>query len=168
MAQHLRVLKKWTGKKNATLLYDSSVDELSADELFAKVANKPNIALVNVQENGEIIGVFYAAAVKSQGAYVKDPDVFIFALEANGRFRTPKHFTVKWHVRDSMAVVFFQNSSDNWFQAGVMYFGALQLGKTSASEARSLDGAFRRMKRIDLLDYKTSRQCVRLLAIQLW
>ena len=88
-------LKEWTGKTRATLVYDSKVDPFTAGELFVKVKNKPNIAIVGVTMEGDVFGMFHAVAVMKQDIGFIDPDVFAFSFESHGRCKTPQRFVLK-------------------------------------------------------------------------
>ena len=100
MATLVRVLTIWTGKNTARLLYDSTVDEFTADGFFEKVRCKPNIAVVGFTSRDDVFGAFHSVAVAERDREVKDPTVFVFSFESHGRCATPKMFTlnpvVKW------------------------------------------------------------------------
>ena len=92
-------LKEWTGKASATKIYDSTVDEFTADGLFNMVKGKQNIALVGFTADGDVFGGFYSVAVTEQFKEFNDPNMFVFSFESHGRCATPQRFAVRKEVR---------------------------------------------------------------------
>ena len=104
-------LKSWTGKASATIIYDSTVDELSEQGLFNKVRGKRNVALVVFTADGDVFGGFYTVAVTEQKEAFYDPDMFVFSFESRGRCETPQRFAVKNKVRSYASVRFDKDNS---------------------------------------------------------
>ena len=107
--------KGWTGKSRATIVFDSTVDEFTADGLFDKVKGKANIALVAFTADGNVFGGFYNVAVTEQGKEFYDPNQFVFSFESHGRCITPQQFVVKNKVRSYASVMFFKNAPNGIF-----------------------------------------------------
>ena len=117
MERCVNALKEWTGKARVTTIYDSAVDEFTADGLFNKVKGKPNIAIVGFTTDGDVFGGFYSVAVPVQDGFFFDPNIFAFSLESRGRCMTPQRFDVKTERKTRAGVKFFKNDSDRWFVA---------------------------------------------------
>ena len=66
MADCINALKEWTGKAKTTVVYDSTVDEVTHDRLFNTVKGKPNIAVIGFTTDGDVFGGFYSVAVTEQ------------------------------------------------------------------------------------------------------
>ena len=95
MAECINALREWTGKSSATIIYDSTVDEFTADGLFNKVKGKKDIAVIGFTTDGDVFGGFYSVAVTRQDRNVYDPNIFVFSFESHGRCTTPQRFIVK-------------------------------------------------------------------------
>ena len=54
MAERVNVLKAWTGKARATIVFDNTVDDFTHDGLFANVKGKPNVAVVGFTTDGDV------------------------------------------------------------------------------------------------------------------
>ena len=104
MAKALESLKEWTGKTNATIIYDSTVDEFTDQGLFDKVKSKRNIALIGFTTDGDVFGGFYSVAVEMQEMQFFDPNMFVFSFESHGRCETPQMFIVKEELRENVYV----------------------------------------------------------------
>ena len=111
----VNALKGWTGKANANVVYDSTVDEFTADGLFNKVKGKRNIALVAFTADGDVFGGFYSVAVTEDQKFFHDPNIFVFSFESHGRCVTPQRFVVRVSVRSSKCVLFWRSYSNVWF-----------------------------------------------------
>ena len=90
MADCVQVLKEWTGKANATIIFDSTVDEFTDNGLFNKVQEKRNIALVGFTVKSDVFGGFYTVAVTRHDFSFIDPTIFAFSLESHGRCTPPE------------------------------------------------------------------------------
>ena len=108
-------LKNWTGKTNATIVYDSTVDEFSPNGLFAKIQDRPNIALVGFTTDGDVFGGYYSRAVTVQSVYFNDPNIFFFSFKSHGRCATPQRFVARDEARDAVYVEFCSKDRDRWF-----------------------------------------------------
>ena len=97
MVKYLATLCEWTGKKDLDLLYSSTINPSSLTAFHEKVHNKAGVAVVEMLANGEVVGGF--CSVPLDGT-VADPDMFIFSLDSNGRYPTPRRFPVKQGLRD--------------------------------------------------------------------
>ena len=115
MADCVNALKEWTGKANATILYDSTVDEFTDNGLFNKVKGKLNIAIVVFTSDGDVFGGFFSVAVTAQNTKFHDPNMFIFSFESHGRCITPQKFDVKDHVKGEKYVMFSKNNPHGIF-----------------------------------------------------
>ena len=125
MADCVNALREWTGKASATVVFDSTVDEFTADGLFNTIQGKPNIALVGFTAEGDVFGAFYSVAVTEQGEEYFDPDTFAFSFESRGRCMAPQRFVASADAKkqanlsfchnDGSAVVDFWVSGDGFF-----------------------------------------------------
>ena len=94
--RYASVLKGWTGKTSASVVYDSMVDEFTHDGLFNKVRGKRNIAVVATTTDGDVFGGFYSVAATKQGQECfYDTNIFVLSFESHGRCETPQRFAVK-------------------------------------------------------------------------
>ena len=110
-------LKEWAGKANATIIYDSTVDEFTDDGLFNKVKGKPNIAVIGFTTDGDVFGGFYHMALMRQGQHLYDPNLFIFSFESHGQSTTPHKFVVKKEKKGCAVVKFQKNHPGGLFAA---------------------------------------------------
>ena len=104
MACCVNALKSWTGKSNANIIYDSTVDEFTDQGLFDKVKSKRNIALIGFTTDDDVFGGFYSVAVEMQEMQFFDPNMFVFSFESHGRCETPQMFIVKEELRENVYV----------------------------------------------------------------
>ena len=171
MGECVNALKQWTGKATASVVYDSMVDEFTADGIFNKVKGKPNVAIVGFTMDGDVLGGFYNVAVtKKIGSY--DPNMFIFSFESHRRCETPQRFVVKDLWNDSARVEFFKDNSDGQF---VRFWGGGGKGgfflgnERSDSNCISLSQDFEGIENTTLTGKKNDGDftCCRLVAIQL-
>ena len=117
-AGHANRLKEWTGKTRATIIYNSKVDPFTADGLFNKVKDKPNIAVIGFTTDGDVFGGFFSVAVRQQDKFFEDPNMFIFSLESQGRCMTPQRFVVKREQKENALVCFSKGNRFGfvWFE----------------------------------------------------
>ena len=85
VARGIEALKEWTGKSEAKLVFDSTVDWITGNSLFEKIKNKPNVAFVCFTADGDVCGGFYSVAVTKLKEGFDDPNLFIFSFESHGR-----------------------------------------------------------------------------------
>ena len=119
MVEEVTVLKRWTGKAHANVIFDSTVDEFTNNGLFAKTRGKPNVAVVGFTTDGDVFGGFYSCAVTKQVEWFNDPNIFAFSFESHGRCMTPQRFLVRERRRHSSYVCFNPGDANN----GFVYFG---------------------------------------------
>ena len=55
MTRGVNTFKQWTWLSEATIVFDSTVDEFTDDGLFDKVKGKPNIAFVGFTTDGDCL-----------------------------------------------------------------------------------------------------------------
>ena len=128
MERCVNALKEWTGKSSATIIYDSTFDEFTLDELFNKVKGKPNIAIVGFTTDGDVFGGFYSGAVTKQDKSFWDPNIFIVSFESHGRCETPQRFVVKDELKKKAFVRFYKSDSRGFVDFGVSGVGGFTLG----------------------------------------
>ena len=124
----INALKEWTGKGRATIIYDSMVDEFTADRVFNHVRGKRNIAVVGFTTDGDVFGGFYSVAVTEQGGYFCDPNMFIFSFESHGRCATPQRFMLKKRLKKKASVCFCKTITNGFASFGVYGAGTFWLG----------------------------------------
>ena len=91
----IRALKEWTAASAAAVVYDSAVDPFTVDGLFAKVKNKPNVAVIGFTTGRDVFGEFYRIPItETDQKAAFDPSIFVFSFEAHGRCAAPKKFAV--------------------------------------------------------------------------
>ena len=93
------------------VVYDSKVDQFTADGLFEKVKGKPNIALIGFTTDGDVFGGFYSVAVTKQDEWFYDRTNFVFSFESHGRCKTPHRFVVKDRRHQCFGVYFWKNDN---------------------------------------------------------
>ena len=174
MADCVNVLKEWTGKTSAKIVYDSTVDEFTHDGLFEKVQGKQNIALVGFTTEGDVFGGFYNVAVTGPGQHCYDQDLFVFSFESHGRCMTPQRFLVWERLKKKAYVSFWKNDIQGFVYIGVFGAGAFILGnEKSNSYCAVLSCAFEGLQNTTLTgqngDYFQGpyHHCARLVAVQL-
>ena len=168
MTQGLEALKEWTNRTASTIVYDSNVDPFKNETMFAKVVDRPNIAVIAFTSEGDVFGGFYSVAVTEQCALFLDPTIFVFSFESRGRCETPQRFMAKGGSAEKPFVKFYKDPSDGWF---VGFCGRLGLGNEQSTTycidvSMSFEGV-----RDTTLSGKNRRQgpfvCTRLVAVQL-
>ena len=96
MADCGNALTRWTGKANATIIYDSTVDEFTYNGgIFKKIKGKENTAVIGFTTDGDVFGGFNTVALTKHGKESSDPNTFFFSFESHGRCETPQRFVVK-------------------------------------------------------------------------
>ena len=172
MADCVNALKEWTGKARATTIFDSTVDEFTADGLFAKVKGKPNVAIVGFTTDGDVFGKFYTVAVTEQDKYFNDPNNFVFSFESHGRCMTPQRFAVK--EKRKAYVNFWKNKHKGFASFGVYPACIFWLGnERSGSYVHNLSCGFEGIKDTTLTGKNGNWRegpcyhCTQLVAIQL-
>ena len=146
MAHCVDALKRWTGKTRATIVYDSTVDEFSADALFTTIQDKPNIALIGFTTDGDVFGGFYSVAVTEQDEWFYDQTIFAFSFESHGRCKTPQGFDLAEGVRDISCLAFMSNSPRGFVQIGAYGGGCFSLGnEQSDTFCFALSSIFKRL-----------------------
>ena len=174
MERCVNALKQWTGKTMATTIYDSTVDEFTADGLFVKVKGKPNIALVGFTEDGDAFGGFYSVAVSEFSKTFLDPTIVVFSFESHGRCETPQRFVPKEGMKDCACVMFCMNDRDGFVRFGVFSAGGFWLGdESSKSFCQDLSFSFEELEDTTLTGksgicvLRPFHHCTRLVAVQL-
>ena len=175
MADCVNALKAWTGKANATIVYDSAVDEFTDDGLFAKVKGKRNVAIVGFTTDGDVFGGFYSVSVTEQEKYFKDPDIFAFSFKSHGRCSTPRRFAVraKKGLKKYTDVKFWKHNSSGFIYFGVGGSGGFWLGnERTHSYCCDMSRGFKGLKDTTLTGkdgnwHGPFHRCTRLVAVQL-
>ena len=171
MADCTNALKEWTGKARATVIYDSNVDEFTAERLFDEVKGKPNIALVGTTTDGDVFGGFFSVAATEQDEDFDDPDMFIFSFESHGRCKTPQRFVLKKELKDNAFVSFDETDSDGFVYFAVFAHSGLLLGnEKSKSYCFHISDAFDGLEDTTLTGtcgFCGYHHCARLVAVQL-
>ena len=173
MADCINVLKEWTGKARATIIFDSTVDEFTTDGLFNKVREKPNIAIIGFTTDGDVFGGFYSVKATRQGVHLYDPNMFIFSFESHGRCMTPQRFVLKSEAKWEANVFFWKNDSNGFVWFRVDYIGGFFLGnERSDSICEDVSEVFEGLEDTTLsgmtgLKPEDRHHCARLVAIQL-
>ena len=173
MTKGVNALKEWTGKARATIIYDSVVDEFTANRLFDKVKGKPNIAIVGFTSDGDVFGGFFSVAVTEQDGFF-DPTIFAFSFESHERCETPQRFAVKKRRKCDAYVEFRKNDSREFVGFRVFGVGGFTLGnEKSKSYCRDLSSCFEGLKNTTLTGENNTGgwigpyHCTRLVALQL-
>ena len=174
MADCVNALKEWTRKARATVIFDSTVDEFTADGLFEKVKVKPNIAVVATTTDGDVFGGFYSVTVTKQDWNFNDPTIFAFSFESRGRCSTPRRFAVGAKVNESAFVFYWKDDRNGFVQFGVFGNGCFLLGnERSYSYCSNMSQGFEGIEDTTLtgksgtLNFGPYQHCARLVAVQL-
>ena len=118
----VEILKQWTELSSFSILFDSTVDEFTANEFFNKIVNKENIALIAFTTDGDVFGCFFHVALTEQHRGFDDPNVFVFSFESHGRCSTPQRFLPR-DENEALAVWCMPDRDFGWF---VEIDGAMQ------------------------------------------
>ena len=171
MVKGVEALKEWTRTTIAAVVYDSAKGPFTTDGLFAKIRDRPNIAITAFTKEGDVFGGFYSVAASTQGVLVFDPCIFLFSFESNGRCETPKKFALKEEKRKKSFVKFFGKSICGWFVRFDGGGGSVYLGNTeSKTWCEGLSNAFEDIQDTTLTgktQEKNLHCCTRLVAFEL-
>ena len=174
MADCVNALKEWTGKASATVVYDSTVDEFTADGLFVKIKGKSNIAIVAMTTDSDVFGGFYSVAVTDQEGMFIDRSIFAFSFESHGRCMTPQRFVANKGMKRYVQVRFAHDWIDGFVRMGVECNGTFFLGnEKSMSFCCKMSRAFEGLENTTLTgkngNWKKGpfHHCTRLIAVQL-
>ena len=171
VATSLKDLMAWSNAQSATVVYDSQREQFSEHRLFESVVGLPNVAVIGFTDKHDIFGGFYRQPIAKPNQQNNDPDMFVFALNANGRCKAPKRFVPRKDVKNKANVFFCTHNADGWFVwVGVDGCGFFTLGNPrSKTWGQSLSKAFEGMEDETLTGMKTDADytCVRLMAMQL-
>ena len=171
MAHCVNALKEWTGKANATTVFDSTVDEFTDECLFAKIKGKRNVVVIGFTTDGDVFGGFYSVAVTKQGDGFFDPDLFAFSFESHGRCMTPQRFVLRQFVKNEAHVEF--NKGENGFVWFYVSEGGFTLGgERSDSYCNTMSRVFEELEDTTLTGKNGTWQgpyhhCTRLVTVQL-
>ena len=170
--QWAHALRSWTGKTNISIVYDSTVNPFTAPELFQKIKDKPDIAIIALTSDGDVFGGYHSVAVSSQNWPNHDEKLFVFSFVSHGRCSTPQKFEVKAYKKSFGSVRYRDHDFDGHFvefTAGAA--GGLSLGnEKSKTFCDDLDDCFENIQK-DTLTGKRNREtftCTRLVALQLY
>ena len=174
MADCIKVLKQWTGKATATVIYDNIVDEFTHDGLFNKAKGKPNVAVVGFTTDGDVFGGFYSVAVTKQDEDFKDPIIFAFSFESHGRCETPQRFVLKKWQMGWASVFFWKNNKYGFVWFGATGGGDFCLGNESSNSfCCAVSRAFKGLKNTTLTGKNGTwyegpfHHCIRLVVVRL-
>ena len=164
--------KQWTGKSNATIIYDSTVDEFTVRGLINKVGMKENIALVGFTTGGDVFGGFYSVGVERLDESFYDPNIFAFSFFSHWRCETPRKFPVYRDVATMPRVLFFRDYDYGFVLFGVCGRGAFYLGnERSKSYCEAIGDVFKGLRNTTFTGMNGTRNGfhhnTRLIAVQL-
>ena len=109
----LQALKRWRGKRNATLVFDTDTDGWDHDKLNV-IFKKPSNAVVAVTNEGDVFGAFVSVAINMVNEYFRDDDQFVFSFFLHGRCAVPQKWELtKNRVHTDLGVLVFPSSSRN-------------------------------------------------------
>ena len=128
MTRCVNILKEWTGKATATIIFDSTVDEFTDGCFFTMVKGKPNVAIVATTTDGDVFGGFYSVAVTERFEKFYDSNMFAFSFESHGRCETPQRFVAKEGLKDYAFVRFESNNKSGFVLFEVKGAGWFFLG----------------------------------------
>ena len=178
--RYASVLKEWTGKASATIVYDSMVDEFTHDGLFNKVRGKRNIAVVATTTDGDVFGGFYSVAATKQGQECfYDTNIFVLSFESHGRCETPQRFAVKEELQLLKPQISVNFQKVNSTGLVVFWVGGAMCGfwlgdERSNSFSKDMSHGFKGLKDTTLSGRNNTNhlkppyhRCIRLLAVQL-
>ena len=114
---------------SATVVNDSTIDELTDGRVFVKVMGRGNIAFIGFTTDGEVFGVFNIFAVTKQNILFFDPTMFAFSFESNGRCETLQRFVVKESLKDDASVQFWKDDNNRFVLFGYLMVPASGSGK---------------------------------------
>ena len=152
MSQCINALRKWTGKKNVLVLYDSMADECSTYTFFDSIKGKEQIAVIGFTPEGDVLGYYCKACLLRQDTTIFDPDLFLFSFESRGRCKTPKRFLPKRGVKNDLGLGFSIHwASDSFANVFVARCGSISFGNERLKDGCSgLSKAFKDMEDLTL------------------
>ena len=94
------------GKHHGRFIYDSALEGLGHKELFAKVKNHENVAVMGVTPSGDVFGGFVATPIKKQNSSTFDKEMVTFSFVAHGK-DTPEGQPIIKHATGNCDFVYF-------------------------------------------------------------
>ena len=107
----------WTGMRDVRVVFDSTTDEAVPSAFFARLWNRPNVAVVAETAAHDVFGAFYSVPVVRPNAQAFDPSAFVFSFASNGRLPGPAAFKARAGRASDVFVRVF-DGGDLLFMAG--------------------------------------------------
>ena len=169
LAKGIEALKEWRELPNVTLIYDSTVDPFTSEDLYRRIVNRPNVSYIAFTSEGDIFGVSLRSPLPSGVRQVQDWNIFVFSFESHGRCETPKMFRPEPN-RMGMTFMTFMNDENEFFHTHVRMRGGLAFGnERCATKSWGMSQAFVGLEDTTLTGKGDNERytCTRLIAVQL-
>ncbi|KAL7718240.1 TLDc domain-containing protein [Entamoeba marina] len=88
-------LKKWSGKQNYNIIFDSKVQGDGKGVLEHIILNKRNLYFISFDDQNNIFGGYLKKSIKKMDSYVRDSKSFVFSLQRNGHVKNKKFPIIK-------------------------------------------------------------------------
>ena len=168
MTKGVDALKTWTKKDHATVVYDSVVDDFTAEGLFDAVKETPNIALVGFTADGDVFGGFFKHSVRRQGGFNFGAGIFAFSFESHGRCMAPQRFVVKEEWKEWASVRFNENSRYGFVHFEVRGSCFLLGNEESHTFCENMSQGFECIQDTTLVGTSGNYRCTRIIAFHLF
>ena len=122
LSQGFDALKVWTGKTNATIVYDSSSCEWDHNK-FNELLKTPSNAVIGITEDGDVFGGFVSVAIEKANHWLPDGSLFVFSLFCHWRCDVPQ----KWELLErrknvTETVMIFDTTNSSFIRFGSFGF----------------------------------------------
>ena len=136
-------LREWVGGTAPKKLYDSTVDEFTADAFIQSLYNRRRVVMLETTTVGDVFGVAINPPFTPQDERLSDPSAFLFSFESHGRCATPQRFAASHELRLGLQVALYHQHTCGFLcvwanGGGEVYFG----GERSSSFCSDLDQVF--------------------------
>ena len=169
LAKGIEALKAWRELPNVTLIYDSTVDPFTMEDLFQRVVDRPFVSYIAFTSDGDIFGVSLQRAVPPGVRQVQDGHLFVFSFESHGRCETPQMFRPP-SDRIGGTYLTFSNNDNEFFHTHVRFRGGLAFGdERCATKSWGIADSFPGLEATTLTGKPDNERytCTRLIAVQL-
>lgn len=119
MSEEIETLKAWTGKDNATLVFDTDKDGWDHGK-FIDVLKTPSHAVIGITNEGDIFGGYVSVHLTETDKWFRDDGQFVFSFFSHGRCDVPQRWVLRKNRPYAGSEVKIYDPTDSWF----IYFGS--------------------------------------------
>ena len=143
----LAYLGELLGRTTSMAVYDSLTDAFTAETLFTRLANKPNVAVIGFTDDNDVFGGFFPEPLR-----MIDETYYVVSVQTRGR-ASPRVFRVHSDRTGQACVTVCSNNREGFIHFGVTGYGGFWLGNTeSHTHCYSLSQAFQEIDDTTLTD----------------